>query len=150
MADEATIRSSITILKRDANGVIQLQYVSQPQAFTADVSGAKGPTPGSITATVAGTDIDLSELTTPGLCRIMNQDADNYVEVGIYDPELNLFYPLMELLPGESYPLRLSRLLGHQTGGTITGTGTLTAKTNRLRIRGNSNNCNVLVEAFEN
>ena len=144
MANEATIRSSLQIQQGEVD------YSSRPAAFTATVTGSKGPTPGAVLCSTAGTDIDLTELTTPSLCRIQNLDAANRVEVGIWDPETSKFYPLLELLAGESYVVRLCRLLGWEYGtGTGAGTGTTGPNTNRLRIRANTAACNVLVEAFE-
>lgn len=140
MADEARIQTSLQITTGS------LQYQSRPTAFTADVAGAKGPVPGAFTAAITGTDVDLSELTTPALCRLQNLDPTNFVEVGLWDPEATLFYPLLELLPGESYVVRLSRNLAWQYGA---GTGTAGPETNRLRVRANTAACNMLVECFE-
>lgn len=142
MANEATIRNSLAI------STSILDYRSNPTAFTADVDGSKGPTPGDITCTIAGTDADLSELSVPGLCRIENHDATNYVTVGIWDPETGLFYPLMELRPGEYWIFRLSRLLFGEFG-TDPAVGTTGPNTNRLRIKADTASCSVLVEAFE-
>lgn len=147
MANEARIQSGLQIQKRNTAGdVIVLDYMARPAGFTATVTGTKGPTPGAITCTTAGTDVDLSELTTPGLCRIMNQDPTNYVEIGIWEPTGSIFYPLMELLPGESFVFRLSRNVLEQYSGTGTGT---TGPTNTLRIKANGASCVVLFEAFE-
>lgn len=140
MADEAQVRASLQVR------VGNLFYQSNPSAFNADVSTAKGPTPGAVTVTTYGTDISLAELTTPGLCRIMNIDDTNYVEVGVYDPETDVFYPFIELLPGESYVVRLTRNFGEEYAGTGTGT---TSATNRLRAKANTADCVVLVECFE-
>lgn len=140
MADEAQIRASLQITNDP------LEYRSQPTAFTADVAGIKGPVPGAIEASVEGTDVDLSELVAPSLCRIMNLDATNFVEYGVWDPEGGTFYPLGEILPGETYVIRLSRNLQEEFG---TGTGTTGAGTNRLRFKADTAPCNVLVEAFE-
>lgn len=140
MANEATVRTSLQI--RTGN----ITYQSQPSAFQADVAGAKGPTPGAFTVTTLGTDCDLSELSQAGLCRIQNLDETNYVEYGIFDPQTNLFYPLGELLPGESYVLRLSRNILEEYVGTGTGT---TGPTNTFRFKSNTAECDVLVEAFE-
>lgn len=140
MADEASIRCSLQIINSP------LEYGSKPTQFNADVSGIKGPSPGAVAVSTAGTDIDLSELTTPGLCRIMNLDATNYVEFGIWDPEGSKFYPLGEILAGETYVLRLSRNLQEEFG---TGTGTTGDDTNRLRFKADTAAVDVLVEAFE-
>ena len=93
-----------------------------------------------------GTDVDFSELTIPGLCRLMNLDATNFIEFGIWDPEGGVFYPLGEIGPGKTYTIKLSRNLQEEFG---TGTGTTGADTNRLRIKADTAACNVLVEAFE-
>lgn len=141
MADEARIVSSLQIK------VGKIDYRSSPTAFTADVSAQKGPSPGAITVSPSGTDVDLSQLDDPGLCRIMNIDDDNYVTFGIWDPEMSKFYPVGELLPGESFVLRLSRLLQEEVG---TGTGTVGgASTNTLRFYAQASNSFVVVEAFE-
>ena len=140
MANEATIRSSLAITKG------KLKYSGQPTSFTADVAGTKGPTPGAIDVSIEGTDIDLGELTTPGLCRLMNLDDTNYVVYGIWDPEGARFYPLGELLPGETYVIRLARMIEEEYG---TGTGTVGADTNRLRMKADTATCNIVVEAFE-
>lgn len=138
MSNEATVQSTLAI--RSGN----LNYQSQPTSFRADVAGAKGPTPGAIAVTVLGTSVSLAELTTPGLCRIMNLDATNYVEWGPYDPTSNTFFPVGELLPGESYIFRLYRLIGEEAVGTGTAFGNTI-----LRLRAVGATCNVLVEAFE-
>ncbi len=140
MANEIQVRASLQIKKDN------LDYSSKPTSFKADMTGSKGPSPGALTATVDGIDVDFSELTTPGMCRIQNLDPDNFVEYGIWDPEGSTFYPLGELLPGESYPLRLSRNLQEEF---MTGTGTTGADTNRLRIKADTASCDVVVEAFE-
>lgn len=146
MANEARVQSSLSI-RKSSGTITQIDYQSRPTAFLATVTGTKGPVPGAITVTTAGTNVSLDELDLPGLCRIANLDASNYVTVGIYDPELDRFYPLADVLPGEFYLLRLSRHLGTEYDNA-TGTGT-SAFTNRLRIRANTASCNVLVEAFE-
>jgi hypothetical protein len=144
MADEAQIRASLQI-----KGSGNLDYQSAPTAFTADVAGNKGPVPGAISATAAGvgaggTDVDFSELTQPGLCRIQNLDTTNFITFGIWDG--TQFFPLGEVLAGESFVFRLSRDLSEEFG---TGTGTTGTAANSLRIKADTAACNVLVEAFE-
>ena len=138
MADEAQIRSSLQITKG------KLEYRSNPTAFTADVSVADGPTPGTIAVSTAGVDVDLSQLSTPGFCRVMNLDSTNFVSLGIWDGAT--FYPLLELLPGESFVMRIARDLGEEYG---VGTGTTGAAVNTMRLKANTDSCNVTVEAFE-
>lgn len=140
MADEARIVSSLYIKTSP------LVYQSQPTAFTADVSGCKGPVPGAILVSTAGTSVAFGELTTPALCRIMNLDDANFIEFGVWEPDTGTFYPLGEVLAGETYVLRLSRNLASQYG---TGTGTTGADTASLRLRADTAACNVVVEAFE-
>lgn len=143
MANEATVRSMLQI-KKTSGSITQIEYTSSPSTFQADVTGTKGPSPGAVTVTTSGTNIDLTELTTPGLCRISNQDATNYVEVGVKDASTSVFYPLMELLPGESYVIRLSRNVGEEyysTTGTDTG--------NSIHCKANTASVVVLIEAFE-
>jgi len=139
MADEARITSSLFI-----SNVGKLVYQSQPTAFTADVSTAKGPTPGVVVATTAGVNVDLSVLTVPGFCRIMNLDSTNFVEVGIWDG--STFYPMLDILAGHFVTVMLSASLGDEFG---TGTGTSGPGINRLRVKADTASCNVVVEAFE-
>lgn len=140
MANEASVQCSLQI--RAGNIV----YRGQPTAFKADVTGRKGPLPGTFEATTEGTDLDLSQLVSPSLYRIMNLDEDNYVTLGIYDAANALFHPLHDLLPGETYVGRFSRHLGIEFAGTGTGTSGVL---NTVRIKANTASCNVLVEAFE-
>lgn len=142
MTNEATVRAGLSIRKL-SGGIVTLDYRSNPQQFNATVDGTKGPVPGAITVTTGGTDVDLSELTTPGLGRIMNLDPTNFVTYGTYDPDTGRFYPLQEVLPGETYPLRLSRSLGQELVGTGTAGG------NTFRIKADTASCNVLLEIFE-
>jgi hypothetical protein len=115
-------------------------------SFAADVSGSIGPTPGSFTVSTSGTDVDLSKLTTPGLCRLVNMDASNYVVYGPYDPDTDMFYPIGEILPGEGYVLRLHRFFLRES----TGTGTMLGGYNAvLRMRAHTASVVVSVEAFE-
>jgi hypothetical protein len=80
----------------------------------------------------------------------MNTSATGYVEYGPYDADTHTFYPLGELLPGETYPLRLSRFLGREVGGTGTGTGTGTGGSEvKLMLRAVVNPAVCLVEAFD-
>lgn len=136
---DVQVRASLQIRKG------QIDHRSNPTFYTATLTGEKGPTPGAVTCTVEGTDIDLSELTTPGWATIQNMDSSNYVEVGIYDPEALLFYPFLELGPGEILPVKFSRNFGEEYTG-VTGTS---APTNRLRVKANGASCVVVVNAFE-
>lgn len=145
MANEARVQSGLYI-RKTSGALILLEYQSRPSAFLADVSGTKGPSPGAIRVPIAGVDISFPELTTPGLCWLHNLDATNYVEVGIYVPATLTFFPLLELMPGECYTVRLSRNLLEQYAGSGTGT---TGSINKLRLKANTAPCNVRVDAFE-
>lgn len=142
MADEIIVQSNMTI-RKDGGPV---HGPTQPSSFRADMDGTKGPTPGMIVAALAGTDVDLSLLDYPGMCRLHNYDEDNFVQVGIREPGTSTFYPLLELGPGESYVIKLSRYLRQEYVGVGTATS---AGTNFLHVKADTAPCNVLVEAFE-
>lgn len=139
MANEATINLGFSIIKTG------LTYRPASVQFRVDVDGAKGPSPGAITVSTYGTDVDFSQLITPGLCLLTNLDTVNYVEYGIYNGVE--FYPLGEIGPGETYPLKLSRNLLEAYIGTGTGTDAVGASS--LRIKANTASCDVVVAAFE-
>lgn len=147
MSNEISIQLNLMINKNDDAGIVY--YRSYPTQFNSDMDGALGPTPGAVLVGIYGTDVDLSQLTQPGICRVSNQDASNFVSYGPYDPELDKFYPVGEILPGEFYLFRLSRNLGNEYAGTGTGTGTTGAETNTLRFVADTEPVVVLVEAFE-
>ena len=146
MANEARIQSSLAIRKISGSLTLIDYRGTDPSAFQADVTGTKGPVPGALTVPTTGKIVDLTELTIPGLCELHNMDATNYVEYGIYDPQIDVFYPLGELLPGEKYTIRFSRNLAEEY--TSTGTGT-TAATNKFMLKAQNAACDVYVGAFE-
>jgi hypothetical protein len=138
MANEVTVRTELQIKK---DGV---DYRSHPNNHRVTLVGtANGPTPGSIAVSVAGVDVDLTQLTTPGMCRLQNLDVTNFVEYGIWDGVE--FIPLGEVGPLEQYVIKLSRRLGNSYG---IGTGT-TDSGNRLRLKADTAACKCVVEAFE-
>lgn len=137
MANEATVNAGLQI--KLGNGF----YQSMPSSFRADVSAFIGPTPGAITVPTTGANVNLSALTSPGLCRIQNIDGTNYVRYGIHDGAL--FHPLGRILPGESYVLRLDHSLGEEESDTGTGTS---GPVNSLYLKAVGASCVVLVEAF--
>ena len=112
------------------------------------MSGQKGPTPGAVTALTTGTIVNLGELVVPGFVRLasLDDDTDNYVEWGIYDPQTNVFYPLGELGAGEVCVFKFSRNLLEEYIGTGTGT---TGPTNQFMVKAAAASADVLVEAFE-
>ena len=149
MSNEAQVMGSLFVRKNDADDGTVLLNEQFTTAFQADVDGTLGPTPGAFTASEYGTDVDLSELTTPGLCWLSIQNADNYVTFGISDPDTDEFYPLGELLPGERYPIRLSRSLGEVWTASGTGTGTSGSSNKTLTFYAHGGDTVVYVGAFE-
>jgi hypothetical protein len=148
MANEASVRCTLSIKKKDDDTGLQLiNYQNLPGSFRATVTGTKGPSPGALTIPVGGKFVSLEELTVPGLVRIKNCDATNYVEYGLYDVDADIFRPLGELLAGEEYVLRFSRNLFEEYEGT--GTGTSTAGANRFMMKANTADVIVVVDAFE-
>lgn len=140
MADEIRLTASLQIRKDF------LDYRSTPNSFKADMSVAKGPSPGAIRVDTDGTDVNLSELAQPGMCFIQNLDATNFVMVGIWEPDTSLFYPLFDINPGEFMIGRISRWLGEQYQNTGTGTGT---SNQTLRIKADTADCVVRVDVFD-
>lgn len=84
-----------------------LSYRSAPVTQSPTLTAVRGPAPGLLTAETTGTDIDLSALSTPGLCWVQNLDDENYVTIGVKPG--STFYPVIELGPGEFWLFRLSR-----------------------------------------
>lgn len=139
MADEATVRSSVSISS--------MNYSPRQQSFNEDVTSPKGPTPGYLVALADGVDVDFSKLTSPGLCYLRNYSDSDFIEWGLYDPSTLMFHPLGEVGPGKAYPIILSRNLGKEypsTGTGVTGTNTT------FRIRGGQSDVPCSIEAFEN
>jgi hypothetical protein len=137
MANEARVTSALSIQRDNLNYNVQ-------GTFLADVSMSKGPRPGGVTVNADGIDIDFGTLVIPSLCRIAHVDGTDRIEYGIRAG--TTWYPVGELLPGESYVLRLSRNLGEQ--GYTTGTGT-TGTIHSLHLRSTGGVCEATVEAFE-
>lgn len=113
--------------------------------FQADQNVIGGPTPGLILVPTTGIELDLSLLDTPGICTIQNLDPTNYVTVGVKDLGTNRFYPIDEILPGETWARRISRKLGKQYFGTGTGTGT----DNVIWLDADTATCKVVAKVFE-
>ena len=140
MSNEARLNSMLQIR------IGELSYQSIPASFNADVSKANGPTPGAVTVSVNGADINLSQLTAMGgFCRMMNLDAVNLVMAGIRDTITGVFYPLIDLKPGESYIVRLSHDLKKQEAGT----GTFSGATAALHAKAVGAPCVCLFECFD-
>ena len=157
MADEATFQNSLTIMKRSTTGAKQLLNFQKAVSFRATVTGTKGPLPGSILVPLTGVAVSLSQLTTPSIAWLHHQGlADGsdpgsnpsiyYVEVGVKDVLTSRFTPLLELWPGEEYPLRLSRNLLESYNSTGTGTG---PANNSLWVMSHGAACTLWIGAFE-
>ncbi len=138
MSNEARVQISLYITKGN------LRYQSQPTSYAANVSTAKGPTPGVLAVPTSGVDVSFAQLNYPGLCWIQNLDNTNYVEWGVHDG--TLFHPVGRLLPGELTCFRLSANLGEEESATGTGT---TGPVNTFFLKANLATCEVRVDAFE-
>lgn len=157
MSNEVRVNAGLQIRKMDSDrSTILLQYLNQPSGFQADMTGAKGPSPGAIVCTTTGTQVDFSQLTRPTFCQITHlgradgtdpTDVD-YVQIGIWDPATRKFYPMDEVWPGETYTRRLSRNLQEIYVGPGTGTAA-GGETARMMILANGASQNIKVEAFE-
>lgn len=144
MANEIQFRSSLRV----TNG--NRDYRSNPTSFTRDqvTSSPAGETPGEIAVTTTGVNVDLSHLAEAGVCWMHNVDDTNFVTVGIYDPDTLVFYPMLEIGPGECYPVVLSRRIGRQYPGA--GTSTSGGGSNpTFRMRADTASCKVVVHAFD-
>lgn len=157
MANEALISVALTIDKRSSNRQNQLINFPMKASFRSDVDGVKGPVPGALLVPLAGIDIDVSELTTPGLCWLQHQGLADfsdpgtdpsiyYIDVGIKDVLSGRFLPLLELHPGDAWPVRLTRNLLEAYNSTGTGTG---PANNTLHAISHIAPCTLFVGAFE-
>lgn len=143
MSNEATVQGALYITD-NAN----LVWKSPEVTFRGDITGKVGPAPGAVTIATSGTDIDLSQFTQPAYGWVKNLDTVNYFDIGIWDPETLLFYPLTEVQAGEFYPFRLSRNLKGEWG--TGGAGTSGPNTNRLRALAHGGPCVGVFCIFEN
>lgn len=155
MANEITLATSLSIMKVDGNGNVLLRK-NYSTSFQNNMSGNQGPYPGSLTVSTSGKLVYLTaEIVTAGWCWLANQGradganhTDEYVEIGIFDPQSTapgVFYPLLELSPGEGFPVKLSRNLQEQYAGS--GTGTTTPE-NYLYLKAYRASQIVNIEAF--
>jgi len=144
MAGEMRLQFSLSIRKQDGN--IILLDARHTASFQATVTGTKGPVPGAITVPVLGVAVNFGELTTPSICTIKNMDAVNWVEYGIRDPGIDVFYPLGEVWAGEEWPIRFSRNLQEEYTGTGSGT---TPPDNYFWIKAHGGPVVVQINAYE-
>jgi len=86
------------------NETFELRKKAGTSEFVQDNPG--GGVPGTVTATVAGVDVDLSPLTTEGWVRLQNIDLVNNVEWGPFAAAA--FHPIGIMEPGEPAMFRMS------------------------------------------
>lgn len=142
MANEALVTSGLILIADN------LKYRTAVPSFRADVTGRKGPTPGAVTVPTTGVNVDLSQLTTPGLCVLKNLDAEVAFDWGLYDSDILRFFKVGRVLAGEQYVLRLHPELDEDYGST--GTGTIDRSNNvHLRLVAPTRQLFASVEAFE-
>jgi hypothetical protein len=142
MANEISVRSALQI-KGSQNNLV---YQSQPTSFMANQNAPGGPVPGQLLVGIGGINVNFSPLTQPSMGRIMNLDEINFITYGIYDSVRARFFPLHEVLPGETYPFRISRFLHEDYPAT--GTGSVVT-TSFVHIRASQAPCQVLLEVFQ-
>lgn len=97
MAD-ITLVGQLTISK---GGAVFARQINMMAAISASVPGAAG---GSPLIGTAAQELDLSQVTAPGVCYVRNSDATNFVTLGtLVDSN---YVPFLKLLPGEAWPFR--------------------------------------------
>lgn len=94
MADEITISASMSM----SNG--NLNVTAQVPNYQADQTTAKYAKGTQTTGFAAHEALDLGDLTTPGYIVVRNNDATNFIEVGVDDA--GVFVPVIKVRPGES------------------------------------------------
>jgi hypothetical protein len=138
MADEIQIHVELTVDKGNLN------WRSNPNRFNIDYASSKAPSPGGFEVPTTGKRVDLGALSSFGVAWIHNLDDTNFVTVGVYDG--SRFHPVLEVGPGEFYPVKLSRYLTQEFIGTGTGTN---ADVNQFMMIADTAACYVEVYAFE-
>lgn len=143
MANEVQVRLSVNVRDNDGN----LDWPSRPTAWSDDMVGRKGPTPGAITVSSAdaGTDVNFSELVEPGICFLYNVSSDFDVDYGPYDPDTDRWYPFWRLKPGKGAYMPFGPRFGQEV--LTPGTGSHSGMT--LRMRAVGGDAVVQVNAFE-
>lgn len=139
MANEITVTNQVRI----NNG--NLQEFGQPASFRMNMDSVQGPTPGFVTVPTTGVDLDLSALSSFGVCRIRNLDETNDIIYGIKEPSSGFFYPIGKVRPGHHWWIDLADELLQEF--TNTGTGT-SAATNKFHIRAKNAACKAIVDAY--
>lgn len=141
MANEIRVQISIQVKKDN------FQFQNQPTAFLDDMAGdAAAPSPGRITVSEQGTDVDLSKVGTPGWALFRNLDNTNYVQLGVWNPDQSEFYPFARIKPGTHFLIPLDPDINEEYAGTGTGT---TGQLNTLRLLASTLPCECEVWVFE-
>lgn len=140
---DVSFRGSLDVRKGN------LRYRHPKASFQADMTGSLGPTPGALLISVDGTDIDLGEIAIPGFVVVDNYDETNFFTLGIWDPDTSLFYPFLEVGPGEFYPFKFSRFLLDEFDIGGLGTGTTGPSNQVLRAYADTADLNGFVGVFE-
>lgn len=138
MADEIRVTTQLNVTNSPVN-----ETRSDVSIITQVTKGAHSP--GEVTVATTGTDISLSQVGIPGVCRVKNLDTTNFVEIGVKEPSTGFFYPMLEVGPGEGYVFKLSRNIRQEYTGTGTGTS---AGTNTMHAKANTGACRVVFDIF--
>ena len=101
MANEINVSFSV---QTTAKSAIVNRSFSTKASFTAAAPNIAGLSQ-SIPTTSGGTAIALGAVATPGVAYFINNDATNYVQIGIVVSAT--FYPLLKLFPGEGAAVRI-------------------------------------------
>jgi hypothetical protein len=102
VADEISVSGKVRVAK----GFIELE---RKVNFTADMAGTHYSQNAQTIGFAAHEALEIStDVATAGVSYLKNLDATNYVEIGVVVSAT--FYPVIRLLPGESYPVRFSVL----------------------------------------
>lgn len=140
---DVTFRGSLDVRKGN------FRYRHPKSSFQASMTGSLGPTPGALLISTLGTDISLLEIGTPGFVVVDNYDDTNFFTLGLWDPTTSLYYPFMEVGPGEFYPFKFSRQLLDELGTGGLGTGTTGAPNQVLRAYADTADVNGFIGVFE-
>lgn len=147
MANEARIPGGLTI-RKISGSVVQMDHKPSYPGFSATVTAAKGPTPGAVTISPAGTIVPIDQLTEPGWCEIVNMDDEQNIQYGLWDRDTTTFFPLGELEPGHGVTFKFSRNFGERHDEGV-GTGTTATGIVQLKLYSETADAVAYVGAFE-
>jgi hypothetical protein len=102
MADEITVSVGLNLLNGDKDSLTISPYtfaITQATAKPVRVGGSQ------VIGHAAHEALALADLTTPGVCYLRNRDATNFVQIGV--DVSGDFYPLIKLMPGDAWIIRL-------------------------------------------